>query len=107
MFPVRNLCKMKQRERHSDIVTRFLEELMHDKRFCYVKNGVYNAQKAFIISSVLKYCIRRRSSGHMSEAETIRNFKILNKFLDEKIEIKWQNGKFNIIVDGIVKGFVS
>ena len=70
-----------------------MEELMGDKRFCYVHNGVYHAKRAFTVHSVLNWCLRQRNLGKMNEAETLRYFKILNMYLNDEVEIKWQNGK--------------
>jgi len=77
-----------------EIISDFIEGLYDDKRFCYVKSGVYYAPKAFVIMAILNWCNIERLDNRITRAEVIRNFKLINKFLDEQVELKWKNGKF-------------
>ena len=77
-----------------EIISDFVEGLYEDKRFCSVKNGVYHAPKAFVIIAILNWCNRERVANRITRAEVIRNFKLINKFLDGQLELKWKDGKF-------------
>jgi len=85
---------MKNTTETVEIISDFVDGLYADKRFCSVKNGVYHAPKAFVIMAILNWCNVERLANRITRAEVIRNFKLINKFLDEQIELKWQNGKF-------------
>ena len=84
--------EMKSNNYETELVESFLDKLMEDKRFCYVKMRVYHAEKAFLINSVLRHCLSNRLGKKMSETEILRYFKNLNRFLDDKVEIRWQDG---------------
>ena len=77
-----------------EIISDFVEGLYEDKRFCSVKSGVYYAPKAFAIIAILNWCNRERIANRITRAEVIRNFKLINKFLDDQLELKWKDGKF-------------
>lgn len=84
---------MKEIQDDSKLIDTFLDELMQDKRFCYVQRGVYHAKRAFVIHSVLNWCIRERRKGTLTESETLRYFKLLNQYLGDEIDIQWKSGK--------------
>ena len=84
---------MKEIQDDSKLIDTFLDELMEDKRFCYVHRGVYHAKKAFVTHSVLNWCIRERRKGTLTESETLKYFRLLNQYLSEEIDIKWKSGK--------------
>ena len=85
--------EMKTDNYQAELVDNFLDKLMEDRRFCYVKQGVYHAEKAFVINSVLRFCLTKRLGKMMTESEILGHFKKLNLYLDNKVEIKWQDGK--------------
>ena len=84
---------MKEIKDDSKLIDTFLDGLMEDKRFCYVKNGVYYAKRAFVIHSVLNWCLRERREGKQTESETIKYFRLLNQYLGDEIDIQWKRGK--------------
>jgi len=76
-----------------ELISDFVDGLLDDKRYCYVKNGVYYAPKAFVINALLNWCSRERMANNISRTEVIEKFKLIEKYLDGQIELKWKNGK--------------
>ena len=84
---------MKEIKDNSRLIDTYLDGLMEDRRFCYVKNGVYHAKRAFVIHSVLNWCLREKQNGNLTEAETLKYFRLLNQYLSDEIDIQWKRGK--------------
>ena len=80
-----------------ELISDFVDGLLDDKRYCYVKNSVYHAPKAFVINALLNWCSRERMANRISRDEVIKKFKIIEKYLDGQIELKWKNGKVTTI----------
>ena len=80
-----------------ELIEDFVDSLLDDKRYCYVKNGVYYAPKAFVINALLNWCSRERMSNNISHIEGLAKIKIIALNLDGQIELRWKNGKVTTI----------
>ena len=79
------------------LIRDFVDGLLDDKRYCYVKNSVYYAPKAFVINALLNWCSRERMANNITREDIIDKFKLIEKYLDGQIELKWKNGKVTTI----------
>jgi len=54
-------------------------------------NVIY-ADKAFKVNSVLRWCIERKSKGRLSSSLAAKHFKMLDMFIEDKVDLVWIKG---------------
>ena len=74
-----------EKEHNKKIILNYLKE----SGALYIMGNVFHAQKAFIVSSVLQWVLKKVDSGEYGSGEVSFYLDSMNDFIDEKIKVYW------------------
>ena len=77
-----------------DTLLRWLRE----EGALYQDDNIYYADKAFVANSIIQWCAKRKISKNISNAELDKHFHSLHLFLQNKIDIYWNDDIINVKV---------
>ncbi len=75
-----------------------LLQWLRDEGAIYRDDNIYYADKAFIANSIVLWCAKRKVSKNISNAELDKYFHSLRLFLQNKIDIYWDDDIINVTV---------
>jgi hypothetical protein len=75
-----------------------LLQWLRDEGALYRDDNIYYADKAFIANSIVQWCAKRSASKNISNAELDKYFHSLRLFLQNKIDIYWDDDIINVKV---------
>ena len=58
-----------------------------------VEGNVYYARKAFVVRSVINWCLSERQDGNIDEEEFARCAYMIDRYIRNEIKLFWKNGK--------------
>ena len=70
---------------------------MKESGALYIMGNVFHAQKAFIVSSVLQWVLKKVDSGEYGSGEVSFYLDSMNDFIDEKIKVYWTKDGYLVI----------
>ena len=56
----------------------------------------YYATKAFVVRSVINWCVGEKQEGKISEEEFARCAYVVDKFIRDEIDLFWKDGKIMV-----------
>jgi hypothetical protein len=81
------------KEHNKKVILTYLKE----SGALYTSSNVIYASKAFIINSVLKWCLEKVDRGEMAATDLNFYLDSMNDFLDDKLKIYW-NKDGNLVI---------
>tara|TARA_R100000664_G_C2648268_1_gene70088 strand:+ start:222 stop:488 length:267 start_codon:yes stop_codon:yes gene_type:complete len=82
-----------EKEHNKKIILNYLKE----SGALYKMGNVFHAQKAFMVSSVLQWVLRKVDSGEYGSGDVSFYLDSMNDFIDNKIRIYW-NEEGNLVI---------
>lgn len=70
----------------NEIIIDFLQK--NDQSF-KIEENIYYAEKAFVVKSVVNWCVEQREMGLVGEKEVNNYLELIKQYLDGKIIIFW------------------
>jgi len=70
---------------------------LKDEKCISFENNIIHAEKAFFISSVIKWCVKEREKKELTDSRVNKYFRLLKQYLNEDLDLYWEDGK--IMVD--------
>ena len=75
----------KEKEHNKKIILSYLKE----SGALFTMENVFHAQKAFMVSSVLQWVLRKVDAGEYGSGEVSFYLDSMNDFIDDKIRVYW------------------
>jgi len=75
----------------------YVLDFIRKKDLISSEGNVIFSQKAFVINSVLKWCLDAALENKMSEAKWGKFNKILGQYIADIVDIRWKNGSLEVI----------
>lgn len=72
----------------NEAIIQFLKEVDEDFR---VKGNVIHAEKAFMIRSVINWCLEQKEAGTMSDDQVQAYAKMINEYADGNVILFWDS----------------
>ena len=69
--------------------------LKNEQCITFNKN-IIHAEKAFFISSVIKWCIKERENKELSDSRVNKYLRLIKQYLNEDLDLYWEGGKIVI-----------
>jgi predicted kinase len=73
------------KERRAEVIG-FLKD--HDDKFVQIGN-IYHCEKLFIIFSVYNWVCEEKENGFMNEEDVQYHLDLINKFIQDKVQLSW------------------
>jgi len=75
-----------------------LLQWLQDEKAIYKDDNIYYAEKAFLVNSIIQWCAKRKRLKNISNDELDRHFHSLRLFLQNKLDLFWEDGIINMRV---------
>ncbi len=82
-------------------IKEFIQTLYKDPRCLYQEDNVLYCEKLFIVNSAMKWLYNKITEESMELSEMKSHLNYINLFLDDKVELHWQDGV--LVVDAVIK----
>ena len=80
-------------------IKEFILALFRDPRCLYQEENVLYCDKLFIVNSAMKWLYNKITEESMELSEMKSHLNYINLFLDDKVELNWQDG--TLVVDSV------
>jgi|TARA_Y100000034_G_scaffold134491_1_gene203075 hypothetical protein len=58
-----------------------------------IMGNVYHAEKAFLVRSVINWCVEEKRKGNIEEEEFARCAYMVDRFIRGEVDLFWKDGK--------------
>lgn len=83
----------REKEHNKKVVLKYLKE----SGAIFTSGNVFHAQKAFMVSSVLQWVLRKVDTGEYGSGEVSFYLDSMNEFINGKIKVYW-NKDGNLVI---------
>ena len=60
------------------------------------EDNIIYAEKAFFISSVIRWCVKEKEKRNLSDTRVNKYLRLLKQYLKEDLDLYWEDGKIII-----------
>lgn len=78
-------------------IKQYVIDYVKDRNLIEKDDNIYFAEKAFKVGSILRWCVRRKHNGFLSDSLAEKYFKWINLYINDIAEIEWKDGRLRIL----------